>query len=191
VLLPLRKTVVTKSFLKLNKEINGIVTIAQLKKEFKAAKHPLVAKKIFTEEQAKQEFNDLLDMYCQYHKISDGKLIIDDFCFIFSLYSSCINSDEEFQNLMNSVWSLPEKENESPPFYQVSSSKPQPKTPEKPQEVKKKQEEEKKKSPYQVEKGLSPPRQYYGYIIERIKRKLAVRGPRGFLGILRQMKVWY
>ena len=96
-----RQAIIDKSFLKFDKEGNGIVDVTEIRQVFNCAKHPKVVSGEMSEEQVfatfLKNFNDVT---------GDGKIDRKEWNDYYSAVSYSIDNDDHFVILMKTAWNL-------------------------------------------------------------------------------------
>ncbi|KAJ0062234.1 hypothetical protein NL108_002569, partial [Boleophthalmus pectinirostris] len=95
-----RKGAVVNAFKRVDKGGDGEITIEDVKDHYNAKMHPMVRRKMWTEERAQLCY---LKMF-ENPKDKDGKVTLEEFLNFYSNVSATMEKDDDFFEMLNNVW---------------------------------------------------------------------------------------
>ena len=96
-----RKQIVQLAFCKVDHDGDGIITLHDLQVKFDAKRHPAVVSGELSEQQVLQGF-----LACWDTRDKNGQVTFAEFCDYYNGVSASVDSDEEFEVIVNNAWRL-------------------------------------------------------------------------------------
>jgi len=187
-----RRRIVDQAWNKLDRDRSGIVDINDLKGVYDASGHPDVRSGKKTEDEILGEF---LETFETHHNISDlsqrdQRVTKEEFEEYYNNISACIDDDRYFELMMNNAWKLGEQPTPRTAWAgevgsRAAAGSRGPSRPTSRQAPFATEQETREPAAKSTRSAPRPVKE----ALEKLRKRLASRGSRGFIGLQRQFKI--